>query len=68
MALAFPSWEGLGVGFSSLLPAPCSLLPAPCSLLPAPCFLLPTPCSLFPKTPINLYLTSSKIAIYAKQI
>ncbi|NEQ84774.1 MAG: hypothetical protein F6K26_32885 [Moorea sp. SIO2I5] len=23
----FPSWEGLGVGSSSLLPAPCSLLP-----------------------------------------
>ncbi|NEP27794.1 hypothetical protein [Moorena sp. SIO3I6] len=21
----FPSWEGLGVGFCSLLPAPCSL-------------------------------------------
>ncbi|WP_424100050.1 hypothetical protein [Moorena producens] len=28
----FPSSEGLGVGSSSLLPAPCSLLPAPCSL------------------------------------
>ncbi|WP_158516974.1 hypothetical protein [Moorena producens] len=25
--LPFPSWEGLGVGFSYLLPAPCSLLP-----------------------------------------
>ncbi|NEQ83673.1 MAG: hypothetical protein F6K26_26810 [Moorea sp. SIO2I5] len=25
----FPSWEGLGVGSSFLLPAPCSLLPAP---------------------------------------
>ncbi|WP_293078665.1 hypothetical protein [Moorena sp. SIO3H5] len=23
----FPSWEGLGVDYSSLLPAPCSLLP-----------------------------------------
>ncbi|NEQ86154.1 MAG: hypothetical protein F6K26_40570 [Moorea sp. SIO2I5] len=45
MALAFPSWEGLGVGSSYLLPAPCSLLPAPCSLLPAPCSLLPAPCS-----------------------
>ncbi|WP_293114454.1 hypothetical protein [Moorena sp. SIO4G3] len=43
MALAFPSSEGLGVGFSYLLPAPCSLLPAPCSLLPAPCSLLPVP-------------------------
>ncbi|NEO73262.1 hypothetical protein [Moorena sp. SIO3H5] len=30
----FPSWEGLGVGSYSLLPAPCSLLPAPCSLKP----------------------------------
>ncbi|WP_158517136.1 hypothetical protein [Moorena producens] len=28
----FPSWEGLGVGSSSLLPAPCSLLRSPCSL------------------------------------
>ncbi|NEO82206.1 MAG: hypothetical protein F6J99_40995, partial [Moorea sp. SIO4G3] len=28
----FPSWEGLGVGSSSLFPLPCSLLPAPCSL------------------------------------
>ncbi|NEO80689.1 hypothetical protein [Moorena sp. SIO4G3] len=27
--LPFPSWEGLGVGSSSLFPAPCSLLPAP---------------------------------------
>ncbi|NEO81841.1 hypothetical protein [Moorena sp. SIO4G3] len=33
----FPSWEGLGVGSSSLFPLPSSLLPAPCSLLPAPC-------------------------------
>ncbi|NEO42055.1 MAG: hypothetical protein F6J90_39330 [Moorea sp. SIOASIH] len=23
----FPSWEGLGVGSSSLFPVPCSLLP-----------------------------------------
>ncbi|NEN99986.1 MAG: hypothetical protein F6J94_15235 [Moorea sp. SIO1F2] len=26
---ALPSWEGLGVGYSYLLPAPCSLLPVP---------------------------------------
>ncbi|WP_293086614.1 hypothetical protein, partial [Moorena sp. SIO4A1] len=25
LPLPFPSWEGLGVGYSSLLPAPCSL-------------------------------------------
>ncbi|WP_424096567.1 hypothetical protein [Moorena producens] len=31
--LPFPSWEGLGVGSSSLLPAPCSLLPAPCTVM-----------------------------------
>ncbi|NEQ80403.1 MAG: hypothetical protein F6K26_09120 [Moorea sp. SIO2I5] len=23
----FPSWEGLGVGYSSLFPVPCSLFP-----------------------------------------
>ncbi|WP_293115306.1 hypothetical protein [Moorena sp. SIO4G3] len=40
MALAFPSWEGLGVGFSYLLPAPCSLLPAHCSLFPVPSYRL----------------------------
>ncbi|WAN68880.1 hypothetical protein BJP36_41695 [Moorena producens JHB] len=28
----FPSWEGLGVGSSSLLSLPCSLFPVPCSL------------------------------------
>ncbi|NEO21389.1 MULTISPECIES: hypothetical protein [unclassified Moorena] len=44
MPLAFPSWEGLGVGSSCLpllggvrggflLPAPYSLLPTPCSLI-----------------------------------
>ncbi|NEQ79476.1 MAG: hypothetical protein F6K26_04200 [Moorea sp. SIO2I5] len=27
MPLAFPSWEGLGVGSSCLLPTPYSLLP-----------------------------------------
>ncbi|NEO69788.1 hypothetical protein [Moorena sp. SIO3H5] len=34
MPLAFPSWEGLGVGSSCLLPLACSLLPTPYSLLP----------------------------------
>ncbi|NEO41591.1 MAG: hypothetical protein F6J90_36800 [Moorea sp. SIOASIH] len=34
LPLAFPSWEGLGVGSSCLLPLACSLLPAPCSLKP----------------------------------
>ncbi|NEN99963.1 MAG: hypothetical protein F6K50_32180 [Moorea sp. SIO3I7] len=34
MPLAFPSWEGLGVGSSCLLPLAYYLLPAPCSLLP----------------------------------
>ncbi|NEO11566.1 MULTISPECIES: hypothetical protein [unclassified Moorena] len=36
LPLAFPSWEGLGVGSSCLLPLASCLLPAPCSLLPAP--------------------------------
>ncbi|WP_158517315.1 hypothetical protein [Moorena producens] len=35
MPLAFPSWEGLGVGSSCLLPL-ASLLPVPCSLFPVP--------------------------------
>ncbi|NEO36175.1 MAG: hypothetical protein F6J90_07490 [Moorea sp. SIOASIH] len=30
MPLAFPSWEGLGVGSSCLLPTPYSLLPSNC--------------------------------------
>ncbi|NEO50965.1 MAG: hypothetical protein F6K55_45595, partial [Moorea sp. SIO4A3] len=34
LPLAFPSWEGLGVGSSCLLPLASCLLPAPCSLLP----------------------------------
>ncbi|NEO95388.1 MAG: hypothetical protein F6K56_36460 [Moorea sp. SIO3G5] len=34
MPLAFPSWEGLGVGSSCLLPAPCSLLPTPSKNVP----------------------------------
>ncbi|NEO79332.1 hypothetical protein [Moorena sp. SIO4G3] len=34
MPLAFPSWEGLGVGSSCLLPLTYSLLPAPYSLKP----------------------------------
>ncbi|NES41375.1 MAG: hypothetical protein F6K20_08165, partial [Moorea sp. SIO2C4] len=48
LPLAFPSWEGLGVGSSCLLPIPCSLLPAPCSLFPAPCSLLPAPSKKVP--------------------
>ncbi|NEN98696.1 MAG: hypothetical protein F6K50_25275 [Moorea sp. SIO3I7] len=32
LPLAFPSWEGLGVGSSCLLPTPYSLLPAPLSV------------------------------------
>ncbi|WP_424098943.1 hypothetical protein [Moorena producens] len=43
MALAFPSSEGLGVGFSYLLRSPCSLLPAPKSLLRSPCSEVPVP-------------------------
>ncbi|WP_149030777.1 hypothetical protein [Moorena producens] len=36
LPLAFPSWEGLGVGSSCLLPTPYSLFPTPYSLLPTP--------------------------------
>ncbi|WP_287294827.1 hypothetical protein [Moorena sp. SIO2C4] len=32
LPIAFPSWEGLGVGSSCLLPLPYSLLPTPYSL------------------------------------
>ncbi|NEQ04753.1 MULTISPECIES: hypothetical protein [unclassified Moorena] len=56
MPLAFPSWEGLGVGSSCLLPLASCLLPAPCSRLDAVAHggnpqdraasLLPTPCFL----------------------
>ncbi|NEO96398.1 MAG: hypothetical protein F6K56_42235 [Moorea sp. SIO3G5] len=46
LPLAFPSWEGLGVGSSCLLPVPYSLLPTPYSLFPIPYSLLPTPYSL----------------------
>ncbi|WP_287263031.1 hypothetical protein [Moorena sp. SIO3A5] len=42
MPLAFPSWEGLGVGSSCLLPLASCLFYVPCSLLPAPCSLLNT--------------------------
>ncbi|WP_198954160.1 hypothetical protein [Moorena bouillonii] len=35
----FPSWEGLGVGYSSLFPVPCSLSPVPCSLKPETLYL-----------------------------
>ncbi|NEQ81775.1 MAG: hypothetical protein F6K26_16435, partial [Moorea sp. SIO2I5] len=44
----FPSWEGLGVGYYSLFPVPCSLFPVHCSLFPVPYSLFPVPCSLFP--------------------
>ncbi|NEO46850.1 MAG: hypothetical protein F6K55_23120, partial [Moorea sp. SIO4A3] len=57
LPLAFPSWEGLGVGSSCLLPTPCSLLPVPCSLFPIPYSLFPIPSSLSPlssKTPPRL--------------
>ncbi|NEO39691.1 MAG: hypothetical protein F6J90_26515 [Moorea sp. SIOASIH] len=40
MPLAFPSWEGLGVGSSCLLPLASSLLPAPCSLKPKNFYLI----------------------------
>ncbi|WP_293100535.1 hypothetical protein [Moorena sp. SIOASIH] len=46
MPLAFPSWEGLGVGSSCLLPLACSPFPIPYSLFPVPYSLLPIPCSL----------------------
>ncbi|NET82484.1 MAG: hypothetical protein F6J94_11250 [Moorea sp. SIO1F2] len=36
MPLTFPSWEGLGVGSSYLLPTPDSRLPIPYSLFPIP--------------------------------
>ncbi|NEO36544.1 MAG: hypothetical protein F6J90_09505 [Moorea sp. SIOASIH] len=45
----FPSWEGLGVGSSSLFPVPCSLFPSVLlSRLPTPDSLLPTPYSRLP--------------------
>ncbi|NEO93369.1 MAG: hypothetical protein F6K56_25430 [Moorea sp. SIO3G5] len=54
MPLAFPSWEGLGVGSSCLLPiAYCLPLLGGVRggfLLPLLCSLFPVPCSLFPKT------------------
>ncbi|NEN94151.1 MAG: hypothetical protein F6K50_00850 [Moorea sp. SIO3I7] len=37
------SWEGLGLGYYSLFPVPCSLFPVPCSLFPVPCSLFPVP-------------------------
>ncbi|NEO89564.1 MAG: hypothetical protein F6K56_04590 [Moorea sp. SIO3G5] len=48
LPLAFPSWEGLGVGSSCLLPLASCLFTTPYSLLPTPYSLLPAPCSLFP--------------------
>ncbi|WP_424097870.1 hypothetical protein [Moorena producens] len=36
LPLAFPSWEGLGVGLACLLPLASCLLPTPYSLLPTP--------------------------------
>ncbi|NEO63234.1 MAG: hypothetical protein F6J98_23455, partial [Moorea sp. SIO4G2] len=36
LPLTFPSWEGLGVGSSYLLPTPDSLFPIPYSLFPIP--------------------------------
>ncbi|NEP49151.1 MAG: hypothetical protein F6K65_10125 [Moorea sp. SIO3C2] len=36
LPLAFPSWEGLGVGSSCLLPLASCLLPTPYSLFPTP--------------------------------
>ncbi|NEO96457.1 MAG: hypothetical protein F6K56_42595 [Moorea sp. SIO3G5] len=37
LPLAFPSWEGLGVGSSCLLPVPCSLFPVPVSYWKGSC-------------------------------
>ncbi|NEO48710.1 MAG: hypothetical protein F6K55_33255 [Moorea sp. SIO4A3] len=48
LPLAFPSWEGLGVGSSCLLPLAYCLLPTPYSLFPIPYSLFPIPYSLFP--------------------
>ncbi|NEQ10267.1 MAG: hypothetical protein F6K37_31315 [Moorea sp. SIO4E2] len=42
MPLAFPSWEGLGVGSSCLLPIAYCLLPLASCLLPLAYFLFPT--------------------------
>ncbi|NEO81146.1 hypothetical protein [Moorena sp. SIO4G3] len=51
LPLAFPSWEGLGVGLACLLPLASCLLSVPCSQIR---------CSLKPGT---LYLTKLKTAI-----
>ncbi|NEO45894.1 MAG: hypothetical protein F6K55_17900 [Moorea sp. SIO4A3] len=53
LPLAFPSWEGLGVGSSYLLPLTSYLLPLTSYLLPAP---------YKPKT---LYLTEVQTALNA---